>query len=73
MSYPTVEQDLAAACRVCERTITQIVKVDAPTSTDWVNVRAARHLARRALERYDNSLTNRNRPGVKEEVRDGKR
>lgn len=38
------------ACSTCERAITLLVEAEQPTSTDWVNLRAARHLARAALE-----------------------
>ncbi len=40
---------LVAACKVCEQSITELVEAEQPTSVDWINVRAARHLARAAL------------------------
>ncbi len=68
MSYPTVEQELVAACRVCVSSITQFVEVDTLTSTDWANLLAARHLARRALGRYDVPAS---RAGEKQEPNNG--
>lgn len=40
---------LREVCHVCECSITEFVEAEQPTSTDWVNLRAARHLARAAL------------------------
>lgn len=40
---------LRAACSTCERAITEFVDAEQPTSTDWVNVVAARNSARAAL------------------------
>jgi hypothetical protein len=48
--------DLLAACRVCVSTITQVVESEAPTSTDWVNIRAARHLALAAIDKAGEKL-----------------
>lgn len=45
--------DLRAACELCERTITELVEVEQPTSTDWVNIRAARTHARAAIAKAE--------------------
>ncbi len=42
--------DLLNACETCERAITYLIEAAEPTATDWLNVRAARHLARVAVE-----------------------
>ncbi len=41
--------DLLAACRVCESAITELAEAAEATTTDWVNIRAARALARAAI------------------------
>ncbi len=43
------EAELRDALRACERSITELVEAEQPTSTDWVNLRAARHWARLAI------------------------
>lgn len=40
---------LRDACKVCERAITEFVEAEQPTSTNWVNLCAARQLARMAI------------------------
>ena len=42
--------NLLAACRVCERAITELADAESPTSTDWLNLRTACHLARQAID-----------------------
>lgn len=37
------------ACSACETTIAQVLGVDEPSSTDWVNLRAAMNLAASAI------------------------
>ena len=46
--------DLIAALRCCETTITDLCKIGSThVVQDWINVRAARHLARAALAKLE--------------------
>lgn len=47
--------ELLAACRTCEEAIKNVLAYpEAPRDTlYWINLRAARHLAKRAVEEYD--------------------
>lgn len=40
---------LLGACRVCDDAITEFLEAEQPTSTDWINLQAARQIARTAI------------------------
>ena len=41
--------ELLSACMICVSAIDDLVGTDVPTSTDWINIRAARRLACTAI------------------------
>lgn len=41
--------DLLAACEVCDSAITELAEAELSSSTTWVNLRAARQIARAAI------------------------
>lgn len=51
--------ELLATCIVFERAITELVEAEKPTSTDWLNLRTARHLARNVIAKCAKTETGR--------------